>query len=279
MQKHPSPGCTNELRLSFALAACVLALAACGGGGGDSGGSGGSVQPPAPILVNPALALQGFWSGPVTAAPDAATRSSAIVMPDGTSWIVFENDGAPTAVARIQLTASAVNGTDATVTGSGNYYRLGTVTRSTASESGTASTNGTFTGTVAVAGNAATRFNWVSAAGFTTQSVAADVVGTWNGTGGFGAAQVSWAISSTGAVSGNSSAGCIYAGTLRPSTGTAVYEVSVVEDCSSTGGPVRNMSGIAILAGTNLGTTRNALRVVFTADAGTTGGLFALSRQ
>ncbi|MEJ8838670.1 hypothetical protein [Ramlibacter sp. AN1133] len=268
------------MRLPCALAAVTLALAACGGGG-DSGSDGGpGVQPPAPVLVNPALAMQGFWSGAVTTAPDGATRSSAVVMPDGTAWVVFETATATTAVAKIALTGTAVNETDATAAGSGNYYRLPTATqastRSAASASATASTKGTFAGSITVTGNAATGFNWASVAGFTTQSLAADVVGTWNGSAGGSAVQVSWGILSTGALTGNSSTGCTYSGTLKPSAGTAVYDLVVAEDCAGT---VRNMTGIATLSSTSASTSKNSLRVVFTADANATGGLFALTKQ
>jgi hypothetical protein len=267
----------KNLQLPFALAACTLALVACGGGGGGGGGSdGGSVQPPPPVLVNPALAMEGFWTGNVTAAPDGATRSEAVVMPDGTEWVLFENATAITAVAKLALTGTAVNSTDATVTGTGNYYRLSNGTRTAATESGTASTSGSFTGTVTVSGNAATSFTWASVAGFTTQSLASDVVGTWNGSAGGGAVQVSWAINASGTVTGTSTTGCTYSGTLRPSTGTAVYDVAVAENCAGT---VRNMSGIATLRSTSSTTSKNALNVVFTADAGASGGLFSLVKQ
>jgi hypothetical protein len=290
MNKQTSPTLPRNRRRCVAVATCTLALAACGGGGGSpgvtsGGNNNGGVTPPPPVLVNAALAMQGFWTDavPVTAAPDGATRSEAVVMPDGTGWVVFENDTAPTAVARIALTGIAVNATDATATGSGNYYRLNNInpqlngTRIAASATGTASTRGTFTGTITVTGNAATSFNWASVAGFTTQSLAADVVGTWNTTAGSAAVVLSWTISSTGAVSGNGSTGCTYAGTLTPSPGTAVYDLSVAENCA---GIVRNLAGIATLASTSTSTTgANTLRVVFTADAGATGGLFALTRQ
>jgi hypothetical protein len=271
MHKQDSLMPFRNLRLAATLAACTLALAACGGGGGDGGTGTGTVNPPPTVLVNPALAMQGFWSGAVTAAPDGATRSSAVVMPDGTSWVVFESATAPTAVARIGLTGTAVNETDATATGSGNYYRLSDGVRSAATASGTASTKGTFSGNVTVSGNAASNFDWTPTAGFTTQSVASDVVGRWNGTAGRAAIQVSWTIDAAGTVSGSSSTGCTYSGSLKPDAGTAVYDMAVAENCAGT---VRNLAGIATLVA-----NKSSLRVVFTADAGASGGLFALARQ
>jgi hypothetical protein len=263
----------NSLRLSCAAAVCALALVACGGGGGSPGtnpnGGSGNVQPPTPTVVDPALALEGFWFGPMTTGPDGATDAEAVVMPDGTAWVVFETSSAPTAVAKIALSGTGVNATDATVTGSGNYYRLSDGTRLTATQTGTASTRGTFTGTVTVTGNTPANFNWASSPGFTTQSLATDVVGTWNGA--LGTTQVSWGVNTAGVLSGNGSTGCTYTGTVRPSTGTAVFDVSVAEDCA---GVARNLSGIATLS-----TDKATLRFIFTANAGATGGLVTLARQ
>ena len=267
-------------RLGLALAGCVLALAGCGGGGGSSGDEDdGIVTPPGSVLVNPALAMQGFWNGILGTPLDGATRSSAIVMPDGTAWVVFENDTGPTALAKMALTGSGVNETDATAAGVGDYYRFSTTTRSTATANGTASTRGTFTGNINVAtGALATPFSWLTVAGFTTPAVAADVVGRWNGPRSDNGIPVSWVIDSTGVISG-ATLGCTYAGTLRPSnTGTAVYDLGLVEDCTAGGGAVRTLNGIASLGSTG-SAPRNALRVVFTANGGSSAGVFALTKQ
>jgi hypothetical protein len=269
-------------RLGLALAACVLALAGCGGGGGSSGDDdgGGVVTPPGSVLVNPALALQGFWSGILGLPLDGATRSSAIVMPDLTAWIVFENDTGPIALAKMALTGAGVNETDATATGTGDYYRFATATRSTATATGTASTRGTFTGNINVAnGSLATGFSWLSVPGFTTPATASELVGRWNGPRSDNTIPVSWVIDAAGNLSGTT-LGCSYAGTMRPSnTGMAVYDLNVAEDCSAGGGAVRTLNGIGSLGTASSATPRNALRVVFTANGGANAGVFALTRQ
>ena len=267
MDQHTSDTRLKGLRLSFALAACTAALVACGGGG-DGGDPN---PPPPPVLVDPAVAMRGFWSGAVTSGPDAATRASAVVMPDGTSWVVLESNTAATGVAKIPLTGTAVNATDANFTGSGAYYRLVDGLRSTVTTTGTASTAGTFRGTATVTGKAATAYNWTPTAGFTTAAVQSAATGTWNGTAGTGVLTLSWGISATGAVTGTSSTGCSYTGTVVPAAGTAVYNVNVSEDCQGT---VKTLAGIATLAA-----NRTALRVVFTADAGASAGLFSLTKQ
>ncbi|HET8747569.1 MAG TPA: hypothetical protein VFM98_18365, partial [Ramlibacter sp.] len=268
---HKQDGLTlpKNLRLPLTLAASTLALVACGGGGGSAGDGDGGVNPPPPVLVDPDVAMRGFWAGPLTTAPDGATAASAVVMPDGTGWVVFENNTAATAVAKVSLTGEAVNATDATVTGSGFYFRLGDGVRSAISATGTASTAGTFSGTAIVGSAAATAFEWASVPGFTVQSLSIDVVGTWNGA--LGNAQVSWAIFSDGTLAGNGSNACSYAGTLRPATGTAVYDVSVTETCPTS---QRVLSGIATLPA-----PKNVLRVVFTSNANAQGGLLVLAKQ
>ena len=264
MHKQHSIHRLKNLQLSCALAACTVALAACGGGGGG----GGETPPPA---VDPSVAMRGFWGGTMTGAPDGATRSAAVVMADGTAWVVLESATAPTAVARIPLTGTGVNTTDATVTGNGFYYRLGDGARLAVSASGTASTKGTFKGTATANGTAPAGFDWTSVPGFTTPAQAADVVGTWAGTAGAGAVTITWSVSAAGAVTGSSSTGCAYSGTLRPAAGTAVYDLSVAEDCAGT---VRALSGIATLfAG------KTSLRAAFTTDSGTKADLVVLGKQ
>jgi hypothetical protein len=271
----------NTLRLLPALAACALALAGCGGGGGSSGdGDDGIDPPPTTGLVNPALAMQGFWTGILGNALDGATRSSAIVMPDGTAWIVFENDTGPLALAKMALIGTAVNATDATAAGTGDYYRFANALRGTATANGTASTRGTFTGNINVtSGGVATSFSWLAVEGFTTPAAASDLVGRWNGPRSDNGIPVSWTIDAAGLISGTT-LGCTYAGTLRPSnTGTAVYDLSVVEDCSAGGGAVRTLSGLGSLGNTSSSNPRNSLRVVFTANGGASAGVFSLARQ
>jgi|GEM_PF-2738745 len=255
------------LRLSFALVACTAALAACGGGGSSSE----SAPPPAPpVLVDPAVAMRGFWSGAVTSAPDGTTRASAVVMPDGTGWVVLESNTAPTAIARIPLSGTAVDDKSATISGNGAYYRMSDGTKSALSATGTASTAGTFKGTATVGGNAASSFDWASVAGFSTAAQQADVAATWHGTAGTGTVTLNWSISAAGAVTGSSSTGCSYSGTVTPASNTAVYNLAVSEDCQGT---VKALSGIATLA-----SSKTALRAVFTTDSGAAAGLFSLAK-
>lgn len=281
MHKQHSLTLVSKPRLLLALAACTLALAACGGGGGGGGDDeAGATAPPPASLVDPSLAMRGFWSGALGTAVDGATRSSATVMPDGTAWVVFEGDTAPTGVAKIALTGTGLNETDARVAGTGDYYRSGTaINRNAATANGTASTKGTFTGTLNVAGNVASTFNWTSVAGFASPAVAADLAGRWNGSRTNSDFPAGWVIDSAGAVSGTT-LGCTYTGTATPTAGTAVYGVTVVEDCSSSDRGVRTMSGIGILASTSTFTAnKNALRVVFTIDGGASAGVFTFTRQ
>ena len=250
----------KNLQRWVALVSCTAALAACGGGGGGA----------APTRVSPSVAMQGFWFGSIAPASDGATRASSVIMPDGTAWVVFEGQTTANAVARVVLSGTGLNETDASVSGAGAYYRLSDGAKVAVSVSGTASTAGTLKGTAIVTGNANTTINWNSVAGFTTPAQQADVAATWNGTAGAGAVHITWTISAAGALSGNSSTGCTYSGTLTPNAGIAVYKVAVSEDCAGT---VKTVAGIATLAA-----AKTSLRVVYTANAEASGGLISFTK-
>ena len=268
MNKQNSLSRLKYLQHAVAMSACAATLVACGGGGG---GGEAPAPAPAPAPVDPSVAMRGFWSGTVAPAPDGTTRASAVIMPSGVAWVVYESSTATTAVSRVALTGTAVNTTDATVSGNGSYFRLSDGVKNTVAVTGTASTAGTLKGTSTVTGNAASTFDWTAVSGFTTAAQQADVAASWRGTVGAGAVQVTWTISGTGAVTGTSTTGCAYTGTVTPNAGIAVYNVTVAEDCAGT---VKNMSGIATLA-----SNKTSLRVVFTADSEASGGLISFAKQ
>lgn len=270
MNKQTSLSRLKNLQRAVAIAACAAALTACGGGGGgevvDT-----STPTPVPVRVDPNLAMQGIWSGSVAPAPDGTTRAEAVVMPNGIAWVIYESDTAPTAVARVALLGTGLNATDADVSGPGSYFRLSDGVKGSVALRGTASTAGTFKGTSTVAGNAAGTFSWTSQAGFTTPAAQSDVTGTWKSTAGGGVRTTTWTINSAGAVTGTSSTGCTYTGTVTPNAGTAVYNAAVSEDCAGT---VKAMTGIGRLAA-----AKTSLVLVFTADSEASGGLFQFTKQ
>lgn len=277
MQNDKSISGWKSLQRVSMLVACTAALAACGGGGGEAAAPAPAPAPappaaPAPAPVSPRAVSQGFWTGAVTNGPEASTRASTVIMPDGTAWVAHETTTAVTGVSKVTLTGTPVNATTATFTGTGNYYSLTGAARQALTATATASTAGTLTGTTAITGNPAGTFNWASVAGYTTAATAADVTGTWRGTAGGNVVQVTWAVTAAGSLSGSSTTGCTYNGLLKPTSApVAVYDFSITEDCA---GAAKAMIGIA-----TLNTGKTSLRVVFTADSDVTGGLFALTKQ
>lgn len=256
------------------LAAATLmaaALLGCGGGGGD-GGSGNVTPTPDPV-ANPTELLQGFWSGSVGNAPDGATRTSVVIMPDGTGWAVLESPTAATGLAKAAFTGTGTSANAASITASGRYYRSASSTSVNVTGSGNVAT-GTLTGNLAFAGNAAgaSAINWTPVTGYRTAARVADAAATWTGRLGDSALTVTWTINSSGALSGASTTGCTYTGTVRPNpAGIAVFDVAATEDCA---GSTRALAGIA-----TQNAAKSALNVAYTSDGGNSGGLLALTRS
>jgi hypothetical protein len=249
------------------LTACAAALVACGGGGGSS-------NPPAQTLVDAPSITQGFWSGAVANGPDGATRASAVITPDLTAWVALEAGTGVVGVARMPLTSTATNATTASLSGSGSYYGLASGAAQAIAATGTVTASALNATTSGAAGGATLDWMPTTTPSYAVAASAADLAGNvWQGTAGGGAAVITWRPDAAGTLAGatsNSSTGCTYAGTVTPNA-VAYYTVNVVEDCA---GAQRTLSGIATL---NAAKTR--LNVVFTSDAGTRGGLIALTKQ
>jgi hypothetical protein len=272
MHKYKKSTIRRTLRACALSAACAGMLAACGGGGG--GGDAAPVVVP-PTLVNVSAVTQGFWSGSVTNGPEASTRASAIIMPDLTAWIAFETTTAVVGVSKMAVTGTAVSETTANISGSGSYYSLTGSARQSATSTGTVTSAGAINATTAV-GATNGSLAWTTQAGYTTPATAANATGTFTGNLGGGAVSVTWTITGAGTVTGTSTTGCQYAGTLKPNAAAiAVYDVAVSEDCNGT---VRALAGISTFRAA-AGIVPASLRVIFTADAGATGGLLALDKQ
>lgn len=279
-----STSALRRFRTCAALFATAAALAACGGSGDDETPAPSPAPAPAPAPapnVDPALAMRGFWQGPITFGPENATRASAVVLPEGEAWIAYETATAVTGIARLTLTGTGVSTTTASVTGSGFYYSLSGLARMAetitgGSATGGATAGGTFTGTETIAGSGTGNFNFTAATttSFTTAATAADVTGSWRAAAGnatSGAVTVDLTISGTGAVGGNSTTGCTYSGTITPRPSVAVYNVAVVENCQGT---TTNFNGIATLA-----SNRTSLRLVYVNGDASSGGLLQFTKQ
>jgi hypothetical protein len=228
------------MKLMKLLVVCsALSLAACGGGGG---GGGGATSNPPPVQVPPiTLAqLQGFWNGAVSGASlGGASTARTVVLSDGSAWM-FLHDAQDNLVG-LSTAKLAISGQTFLATGA-RYPSSGAKAESV-SVSGGAPTATTFpvtvvsaTGSSTLALSADTRYN--------TAVTKADTTGTWHFTKAGGTIVADWAIDANGVLSGTSTLGCAYNGTLAPHGAVAVFDVTLTETCST---GVTQLSGIAKL--------------------------------
>lgn len=208
----------------FATLGCVLALTTLSGCGG-----GGDEAPPPPV---PIPSAQGFWGGPA----GAGATNSTVVLPDGATWTVLRPaSGSPS----LLVGQTAVSGTAYTTTA--RQYPLAggapvavTVTGSLAPQA---------TMTVAATGSTAA-YTLAYDRSYESPAQAAAVTGRWTAGFGSGAVVLTLDVGSTGALTGTSTGGCGYSGTLAPHrAGVAVFDVALVESC--TGVAPQSFAGIA----------------------------------
>jgi hypothetical protein len=250
---------TKPIQFS-ALTLCAIAvLAGCGGGGGSS-----------ETLVTPSEVMQGFWQGTVSGGPGGATQASAVVLPDGTAWIALESATSTTGLAKLSITGVAASSTTASLSGSGQYYAEGGAAKVATTAAGSASTAGTLSGSITIGTAAASTINWSAGTNYKTAALQANVAKNWSSTSGDGAVVTTWAVTSAGVLSGSSTTGCTYTGTLKPNSNPiAVFDLSATETCAGT---VQTLTGIG-----TLNSAKTKLNVAYTAASGNSGGLLAFA--
>lgn len=245
------------IKLSVTSAACVLLLTACGGESASEYAS---------------RVVQGFWSGAVSQAPDGATSVDTALVPGETAWIIFANGTTATGFAKIPVAATYTNDTEASVSGKGFYFKLGSATRQNISLTGIATTGNTFTGSSQLGNATAFNLSLKGNEAYRTAPKTSDVTATWSGTTGGNTVTLTWTVDSVGAVTGNSTTGCTYGGTIKPNAaGVAVLDVAVTESCSGTN---KTLSGIATLT-----SSKTSLAVAYTTAGDAEGGLLQLAKQ
>lgn len=223
-----------------ASSALAFTLAACGGGGGGSSG-GGTVTPP--VVVTPPITLtqlQGFWNGPVTGASlGGASVARTVVLSDGTAWL-FLHDAQDNVVG---LSTAKLVVSNQTFSGSGPRYPSSGAKAETITVSGAAPATTTFPVTV-VSGSGTSSLALTADARYSTAATKADTLGNWRFTKSGGTIVANWTIDANGTLSGSSTLGCTYAGTVAPHGTVAVYDVALTETCT---GSVTKLAGIAKL--------------------------------
>lgn len=247
-------------KLATSTAAGLVFLSACGGGDVSVNNIAIPIDPPAVV--------QGFWSGSVTTGPDSATKATAVVTPALTAWVVFDNGTTVTGLAKVALSAAAASNTEVSAQGSGSYFKLGTtLSKQAVALSATATTSGAFSGTLGTS-----TWAWQSNASYKTAALASDLVANWTGTAAGKAVSYNWTVDGNGALSGSSTTGCSYSGTVKPNAaGVAVFDVLVTEACS---GVTKTLTGIATLT-----SAKSALAVAYTTTGDAEGSVLQLTKQ
>lgn len=237
-------------------------LSGCGGGGGG-GSSGESIK-----------SAQGFWSGSVASGPDGANSLNAVVAPSESAWIVFQNGSTPTALAKVRMTTTAtVSGAQANSIGTGFYFKIGTTTRQAMTLSGVVTTGNTFSGSADLATTPASTFTWsmTGSPAYSTPAQTSSLVASWSGSVGGASVTTTWTINSSGVVTGTSSTGCTYSGSISPnSAAVAIFDAAITENC---GGAIETFSGIA-----TLNSTKTVLSIAHTTAADAKASLLQLSK-
>jgi hypothetical protein len=207
--------------------------------------------------------MKGFWVG-----RQGTTNTSAIVLSNGEAWFVFQESGVTTGFLQQHTKTIGTK-----FTGTGNQYP---------SQSGmaeTASTSGVFTEKISLSGetksgNSSKNFILAYDAQYEKTASLSDAVGSW--VGSYGNSTLTMNVVSTGSLSGTSTTGCKYSGTLMPrSADQAVFDVNVTESCGVDASPVvRTLSGIA-----TVNAAKTALSIAATTADKASGALFVGVKQ
>jgi len=238
------------------------ALVACGGGGSEVAVT-TPTSPTTPTTpTTPAATLanaQGFWSAD-------GGNASAVILPDGQVWVVYQTGTTVTALAQASLSLSG-----SAYTSSGRHYSLPAGAVQTFSFSGTlgSSAASTLSTSVTIGAGSATAQTWSYNKAYETPATQASVQGHWSGKQG--ADSLVWDIDAAGKLVGTSSTGCVYSGTIAPNASpVAVFDAVVIENCAGTG---KTISGIATLSA-----TKTSLSLAYTASVGAQGGVLVVAK-
>ncbi len=251
---------TNATTLlkTTALALLGTTLVACGGGG-DSPAPTGDPGTQAQALAN----AQGFWS----ATPSAGNSATAVILPNGQAWVVYQTGNTVTALGQAVLSV-----TGGSYSGIGKHYALPGGAVQTFTLGGTLPTanTGSLANSVTLGAGTGSVINWTYSKSYESAATQASVQGSWRGAQG--AASLSWDVDGAGKLAGTSSTGCSYSGTLTPNANpVAVFDLTVTESCA---GAIKTLSGIA-----TLNAAKTGLSLAYTTAAGAQGGVVVLVRH
>lgn len=256
---------TNKTTLLKATTIALLStvLIACGGGGGADGTVATTPTPtptptPAPTLSN----IQGFWNATLS----DTSSASAVILPNGQAWVVYEAAGTVVALAQASLGMN-----DATYSSSGKYYSLpgGAVQGYSLSGTLPAGGGGSLSNSVRIGSDAATAVTWTYNKAYETALSQSSVQGRWRGT--LGANSLLWDVDAAGKLAGTSTTGCTYSGALTVNAAAmAVLDVAITEACAGTS---QSLTGIA-----RLSADKGSISLAYITAAGAQGGVIMLGK-
>jgi hypothetical protein len=268
MKHHFSPFVRPERARRHAPIGPLTLAAAClitGCGGGESGpvpNTGGSAggTATASALGN----LQGLWEG--TLSVPGVLNASAIALPDGQMWLVAAD---PAVGVRLVKVGFSAQGSNLSATGK-NYVLGATPASNAASATATVQAKTRLTGTVSV-GASNQNFSLTYNSRYDTAARLADFAGDWNGAASNQVVTLAWRVSDSGAITGSSTTGCSYTGTLKTRTeAKAVLDAAINENCA---GSSAAFTGVA-----TLNADKSRLSVAASTADGATAALLSFQR-
>ena len=213
-------------------------------------------------MAQPFANAQGFWS---TTLSDSS-GASAVLLPNGQAWVVYQSGSSVTALAQASL---SLNGS--IYTSVGKYYSLpaGAVQDYIFSGNLPAANTGTLANSVTVGAGTPAALTWTYSKSYETAASQSSVQGRWSGA--LGADSLLWDIDGTGKLAGTSTTGCTYSGNITPNANpVAVLDVAVTENCAGTS---KTLSGIA-----TLNAAKTGLSLAYTTPDKAQGGVLVLSK-
>jgi hypothetical protein len=251
----------------FKISALVLlgaTLTACGDGSSYNPTSTPTPTPtptPAPTLAD----LQGFWNTTL----NETIGVGAVILPDGQAWLDYGSSNGINALAQVSL---SINGN--TYTGTGKYYNPLTGAVQDYSVSGTikaAEVGATLVNSITVGTDTPITATWTYVNTYATAATQSSIQGHW--TGALNLHRLSWDIDVAGGLTGTSTTGCSYSGTIKPDANpVAVFDVAIAESCA---GISKTLAGIA-----TVNEARNGMFVAYTTGtcAQAQGGILNLDK-
>jgi hypothetical protein len=206
------------------MMACAVAstLSACGGGGG--GDSSGAVTPPTTTTTATVVTAEGLYVG----SSSSGRTTTGLVLDDGTYYVIYsvQNNSSVIAGAVVGTGTSSNGSFSSTSAKDINLEGLGLLSGSlSASYTQQKSLNGS----ISYPSNQTVTFTGAYDSAFQTTPTLTAVAGTYTGRVGHprGNEAASVTVSSSGAMSGRGSSGCVVNGSLTPRAKGNVYTTTV----------------------------------------------------